>query len=193
MTPHKISEEKLERLNDPKRELLFSKNDLKHALGNIEGSTILDYGTGTGYYLPLLSALTGPNGKVLAMDIMEAALNQAISIASSLSNVHVQQIQENNIPLPPESVNTVLTIFTAHEFHSLDKTLKEIKRILKQNGQLILIDWCPDSLLEAGPPLNHRISKQTIINASETNDIKLEKEFTPSEHVYFLRFKPVFS
>jgi len=43
-----------------------------------------------------------------------------------------------------------------------EKLVSEMRRILKDNGVLAVLDWSPDATGESGPPLHHRLSIEQV-------------------------------
>ena len=49
--------------------------------------------------------------------------------------------EETKLPVDDKSVDMVLMVFVLHEVHHPIDFLKEVKRILRPSGKLIVIDW----------------------------------------------------
>lgn len=72
---------------------------------------------------------------------------------------------ESSVPVPDASFDGITLFFVAHEVDELPHFLKEMYRILRPKGQLIVVDFDPDS--SVGPPANHRLAVDTLVNALE--------------------------
>ena len=78
----------------------------------------------------------------------------------------------------------------ANIFHELDDPkpiLAEIRRILKNNGYLYLIDWQPIET-PVGPPIEHRLPEQTVIETVENAGFTIEQSWKIFPFHYVLSF-----
>jgi ubiquinone/menaquinone biosynthesis C-methylase UbiE len=150
---HKFDPEKLKKLDDPERLSLFDPEVVLKSFGLKPGMTVLDVGTGAGFYLPYLSKMVSDSGKVYAIDISPEAVEYAKSKVSQLGlkNVEVLLSQENQIPLPDNTVDFTYMAFVFHELEDPVKFLKELERVSKLIGYLALIDWKKEER-DKGPP-----------------------------------------
>ncbi|MDQ7081840.1 MAG: class I SAM-dependent methyltransferase [Aquificota bacterium] len=122
---------------------LFDPEKTLREFGIREGMTVLDVGTGPGFYLPYLSKLVGERGKVYAVDVQEEMVRRAREKVEmeGLGNVEVLRSEENHIPLPDRSVDFVFMAFTFLELEDPKKFAEELKRVAKPLGYLAVIDW----------------------------------------------------
>lgn len=150
---HKFDPEKLKKLDDPERLSLFAPEVVLKSFGLKPGMTLLDVGTGAGFYLPYLSKMVSDSGKVYAIDIIPEAVEYAKNKVSQLGlkNVEVLLSQENQIPLPDNTVDFTYMAFVFHELEDPVKFLKELERVSKPIGYLALIDWKKEER-DKGPP-----------------------------------------
>ncbi|MFZ8785062.1 class I SAM-dependent methyltransferase [Thermocrinis sp.] len=150
---HKFDPKKLKKLDDPERLSLFDPEAVLKSFGLSPGMTALDVGTGAGFYLPYLSKMVSDGGKVYAIDISPEAVEYAKSKVSQLGlkNVEVLLSQENQIPLPDNTVDFTYMAFVFHELEDPVKFLKELERVSKPISYLALIDWKKEER-DKGPP-----------------------------------------
>jgi ubiquinone/menaquinone biosynthesis C-methylase UbiE len=150
---HKFDPEKLKKLDDPERLSLFDPEAVLKSFGLKPGMKVLDVGTGAGFYLPYLSRMVSDSGKVYAIDIIPEAVEYAKSKVSQLGlkNVEVMLSQENQIPLPDNTVDFTYMAFVFHELEDPVKFLKELERVGKPVSYLALIDWKKEER-DKGPP-----------------------------------------
>ena len=119
---------------------------------------VADLGCGSGVFTIPLSENVA---EVFAIDSepkMLEFVNQKI-LKKKISNIKTRLSVNNNIPLNDNMFDLVLTVNTMHEFSDLDKTAKEIKRILKHDGKLCIVDF-KKKREGFGPPQNIRISSR---------------------------------
>ncbi|MFN3947633.1 MAG: class I SAM-dependent methyltransferase, partial [Aquificaceae bacterium] len=130
---HKFDPSKLKKLDDPSRLDLFDPEKVLKELGLRKGMTVLDVGTGAGFYLPYLTKAVGKEGKVYAIDTEPLAVEYARKKVKDLglSKVEVLLSEENGIPLPDNLVDFVFMAFVFHELEDPVAYMKEVKRVCK--------------------------------------------------------------
>jgi len=113
-------------------------------LGNIvkesgikPGYYVLDIGTGTGVLLPFLIAELGDEGKIVALDFSADMLGEAR--AKNLPPiVGFAQADVLAIPLVADSADLAICNSVFPHFTDKGKALKEIARVLRSNGRLVI-------------------------------------------------------
>ena len=102
---------------------------------------VLDYGCGPGNYTIAAAELVGPSGKVYAVDIHAHAISEVQTKADIKGLRNVQTILTDcNTKLPDSSVDIVLLFYVLHDFKNPDAIIKELNRVLKPRGVLLVID-----------------------------------------------------
>ena len=134
-----------------------------------------DFGCGSGgWVLPLAEILK--DGKVYAIDILEEPLSALRSKMKTLKVSNVEPIKadvEKSSKLFDNSCNLVLMTNLLFEVDDMNKVLKEAKRVLKDKGQLLIVDWQHSSSL--GP--EKKISVDDVKQAAEKIGFQFKKEF----------------
>lgn len=150
--PHKFDPSRASRLEHPSRQR-FLPDERVLGLLRLSGSeTVVDYGAGSG----VLSVELGralPRGVVHAVEEnprMFELLRDRVS-DSGLGNVHPMEISENRVPLPDGCADRILAVNLLHEVVG-ESALEEMRRLLKPEGALLVIDWRADVEREEGPP-----------------------------------------
>ena len=97
------------------------------ALNLQEGETVVDLGSGAGYFSLKLSAAVGKRGEVIAVDLRRLSLVflWTRALLRGQSNVHVVVAEENNPLLPTGTVEAVLICNTYHEFSNPEVMLDQ--------------------------------------------------------------------
>ncbi len=119
------------------RERLECLGNIVKELGIKPGYHVLDIGSGTGVLLPFLIAELGDDGKIIALDFSAEMLVQA-QAKSFPPIVEFAQADVLAIPLPDNSVDIAICNSVFPHFHDKGKALKEIARVLKNNGRLVI-------------------------------------------------------
>ncbi|ABF07415.1 class I SAM-dependent methyltransferase [Cupriavidus metallidurans] len=115
---------------------------LKQALAYLKPvahSRVLDLGCGAGH--ASFAAATVAN-EVVAYDLSAAMLEVVAGAARDrgLGNVKTQQGAAEQLPFDDASFCAVVSRMSAHHWRDVPAALREIQRVLKPNGKVVLID-----------------------------------------------------
>jgi ubiquinone/menaquinone biosynthesis C-methylase UbiE len=120
------------------------------ALGDAE--RVLDIGCGTGTFVTLIKRLH-PGVAVVGLDPDPKALARARKKAARAGvPVQLDQGFADELPYPNASFDRVFSSFMFHHLAAEDreKTLREVRRVLKPEGSLYLLDFARGPAHEAG-------------------------------------------
>ncbi len=107
---------------------------------------VLDIGCGTGEFERLLLT-ENPQQVITGVDISEEMLLVAKQKCRTYPNVSFQNASVSALPFADNSFDVVVSASAFHYFDDPDIALKEIKRVLKPDGKVVILDWCKDYLL----------------------------------------------
>jgi predicted methyltransferase len=112
-------------------------------IGIQPGMVVADVGAGTGYMTTRLAALVGSAGRVYANDVQPGMLQiiQEKARAEHLSNVEVINGTDADARLPDNAIDLALLVDVYHEFWHPQEMLRSIRRSLKPNGKLVLVEY----------------------------------------------------
>ena len=119
------------------QERLNCLGNIVKELGIKSGYCVLDLGSGTGILLPFLIAELGDEGKVVALDFSVEMLCQA-KAKDFQPIVDFAQADVLAIPLADNSVDLAICNSVFPHFDDKVGALKEIARVLRNNGQLVI-------------------------------------------------------
>ena len=107
-----------------------------------EGETVLDLGSGGGLDVILSGTRVGPTGTVFGLDMTEEMLALARRNAEErgASNVHFLKGQIEDIPLPDESIDVVISNCVINLSTDKPAVLAEMFRVLTPGGRLGISD-----------------------------------------------------
>ena len=150
--PHKFDPANAGKLDNPERQKILP-NDRVVELLQLGGSeTVLDYGAGSGVLTaPVAREL--PAGIVYAVDEnpgMLRLLRERLERTYPYS-IRPQLIENNRVDLANDCVDRVLAVNLLHEVIG-EEALSEMRRLLKPDGFLLVIDWRSDVRRDMGPP-----------------------------------------
>ena len=125
------------------REVFSSRVQIMKALALKEGNTVADIGAGTGLFMVAMSNAVAEKGKVYSVDISEAFIKHLKQRVAELklSNVEPVLCGQNNVKLPPVSVDVAFVCDTYHHFEFPQPTLKSIYDALKPGGRFVVVDF----------------------------------------------------
>lgn len=129
---------------------------------------VLELGAGNGYFtIPLAKRM--PEA-VIAVDIqpeMIALLKQQAE-KEGLKNIEYVESSLEEIPLGPNTADKIFAAFSIHEADNLSQAVREMKRILKPAGQLLIVEW-EAVTTENGPPFLGKIPIEEIVPVLQLN------------------------
>jgi len=113
------------------------------SLGPInKGDAVLDIGCGAGVDTILAAMMVGPTGKAVGIDIVPEMLERAKSNQdmTDFKNVTFKRASGEDLPLTDAEFNVVISNGVINLIPDKDAFLKEVMRVLKPGGRLMLAD-----------------------------------------------------
>ncbi len=181
---HKFDPKRADRLLSPGRYQELKPDVLLMRLGAPPGSTILDLGCGNGFFT-FPAAVAMGEGMVIAADTSEHML-ALLNRRDPPENVQVLQVEEVKMEVDSKSVDAAVLFFLYHEFKSPDKNLAELKRTLKPEGKLMILDWDPASERERGPSKDHRIAQTQALRDLKAAGFSVDVQENYVEDVWMI-------
>lgn len=107
-----------------------------------DNQVLVDAGCGSGYLLPELAAA---NGQVIAIDNSAAQLERARNKCrhAELDNVEFRRGELEKLPLESGEASGVFAHLTLHHTPSPELAVREMTRVLKPGGTLVITDFLP--------------------------------------------------
>jgi len=146
------------------REARWNPATFLKQLGIQSGQSVLDLGSGPGFWTLPLAEMVGSNGEVWALDVSQETLD-LLAQRKPPAQVRLMRAELPQIGLPPASLDWVWAAFVLHEVTPLETLAGEMRGALKEKGTLAVLDWRPDAVGESGPPRHHRLSVEMATKA----------------------------
>jgi len=157
-------------------------------LGIRKGMTICDMGCGNGFHSLAMAKMTGKNGLVLGVDVQPEMLGflRERMESEGLENVVPILGSFHNPHLPPNTVDLLLMVDVYHEFSHPKEMLASIRKSLKPDGLVVLVEYREEDPKVPIKPL-HKMSKRQVNKELNANGFTLVKEFDklPWQHMMF--------
>jgi ubiquinone/menaquinone biosynthesis C-methylase UbiE len=127
-----------------------------------QGGTWADFGAGTGAFTLALSELVGLNAEIYAIDRDRGALSRLEQLHrarfGTSQNIHAIRADFTGaLSLPP--LDGILMANSLHFYRDKEKVLRHIRKFLKWNGALLLIEYNVDW---GNPWVPHPLSFETF-------------------------------
>ena len=151
---------------------IFSPVDARvDTFGIKEGFTVIDYGCGPGGYLKLISRLIGEKGKLYAVDIHELAIKSVKKKIEkyNLKNVEPVLADGYSCDIDDHTADMIYAVDMFHMIREPSTFLKELHRLLKKDGVLIIDDGH-----QSRDDTKMKINKSKIWNIAKESEDYLE-------------------
>lgn len=127
---------------------------LVRLLGIKSGMTVADIGAGSGYYVVRLSPIVGPNGRIIAEDIVPNYLQSLRKRVRDLGlqNIVVSRGEAHDPRLPADSVDIAILVHMYHEVEQPYALLYNLIPALKPEARVGIVDAFAPTSKHGTPP-----------------------------------------
>jgi ubiquinone/menaquinone biosynthesis C-methylase UbiE len=154
------------------------------ALGLREDNIVADLGAGTGHYSLIAGSLVS-RGKVYAVEVQKDFLE---TIKNKVKDAHLNNVEIiwgnvekiGGTKLNDSVVDVVIASNILFQVEDRENFILEIKRILKQNGKVLLIDWLQSTIMKG----NNLVPKQKACEMFEKKGFAVEREINTGDYNY---------
>ncbi len=105
-----------------------------------QGERVLEVGPGTGYYTLDVAEWVGPGGSVDILDLQQEMLDHTMRRAGerSLANITPTQSDATALPFEDGTYDAAYLVTVLGEIPDQDAALRELARVLKPGGRLVV-------------------------------------------------------
>ena len=177
-------------LERPERESEERTDLLVEAMQIKPGEVLADIGAGSGYFSWRMAKLSGPSGKVFAVDIQQEMLDllQRNMARREVKNVVSVLGTTSDPKLPPGSVDTMLMVDVYHELEFPFEVIDSLVRALKPGGRIAYVEY---RLEDSRVPIKtaHKMSEAQIRKGAAAHALVWERTAStlPWQHVVIFR------
>lgn len=110
---------------------------------------ILDVACGTGEleWLICQSGGISSGAQIIGVDLSEQMLSVARQKCAGFPQISFITALASHLPFEDESMDLVISANAFHYFPEPIQVLQEMKRVLKPDGSIVILDWCRDYLM----------------------------------------------
>jgi ubiquinone/menaquinone biosynthesis C-methylase UbiE len=160
----------------------ITRERLREALEPMEGERILEVGPGTGYYAVPVAGWLAPSGHLDVFDIQQEFLDHTARRAAEegLDNVTATQGDAQSLPYDDATFDGAYLVTVLGEIPDQDAALRELRRVLKPGGRLVVGELFGDP---------HMVTEKSLRRRAEAVGLRFQRRVGPP-FGYFARLEP---
>lgn len=174
------------------REVFDRRQEVLEACQLKPGMKVADIGAGTGFFSRMFASAVGNEGHVYAVEITKKFIEhiQKAAEKEQLTNLTAVECTATSAELPPNSIDVAFICDTYHHFEFPYKTMRSIRQALKEDGQVILIDFHRIEGKSTDWAMEHvRAGQEVFSREIVTAGFEQVDEQNLLRECYFVRFK----
>jgi predicted methyltransferase len=159
-------------------------------VGLSDAMTVVDLGSGSGYFLCRLSRAVGPHGHVVATEVdkqLVRDLGKRIA-REHLDNAEVVLAPTNDVGIAPGSADRILLVNVWHHLADRKRYAARIGRALAPGGKLVVVDFKPGGRHGSGHGIEPERALAELIAGGL--DAALVSENLPDQYVIVAAARP---
>jgi ubiquinone/menaquinone biosynthesis C-methylase UbiE len=143
---------------------------------------VLEVGPGTGYYTLPVAQWLGASGTLHIVDVQPRMLEHTLRRARDrgLANVKAVEGDARRLPYPDATFDAAYLVAVLGEIPDQDTALRELRRVLKPDGRLVVGELFGDP---------HMLSSRALSRRAPAADLSFERRVGPS-FGYFAILRP---
>ena len=160
------------------------------------GMRVADFGVGrTGHLIFPAADMVGGQGRVYGVDLVKDVIQMLEGrrrqyLVHNLDLVR-GDIEAGDLDIPAQSLDRVFLVHTLPVARRHEEIAAELRRVLKPDGQVVVIDWRPDTLHPVAPKAQFRLHPNVVDLAFAKAGCEVCDEFSPSPWHWGRRYRLV--
>jgi SAM-dependent methyltransferase len=137
---------------------IITRARLREILDAKQGERVLEVGPGTGYYTLDVAEWVGPDGSVDILDLQQEMLDHTMRRAGerSVANITPTRSDATALPFEDGTFDAAYLVTVLGEIPDQDAALRELARVLKPGGRLVVGELIGDPHYVALGPMRLR-------------------------------------
>jgi SAM-dependent methyltransferase len=122
------------------------RRTLRDMLDLAPGERVLEVGPGTGYYSLDVARQVAPVGRLDVLDLQQSMLDELMrrAVDREISNIVPIVGDARDLPFPDATFDAAYLVATLGEIPDRDRALRDLRRVLKPGGRLVVGEGQPD-------------------------------------------------
>ncbi|AHY48157.1 ubiE/COQ5 methyltransferase family (plasmid) [Rubrobacter radiotolerans] len=160
----------------------ITRGRLREILAPRPGERVLEVGPGTGYYALHVAEWLGPSGRLDVLDLQQEMLDHTMRRAAGLGieNIVASRGDAQALPYPDGGFDAAYLTVVLGEVPDQEQALRELRRVLKPGGRLVVGEVFPDF---------HMVPFGALRQRAEAAGLAFERRLG-GPLGYFARFRP---
>ncbi len=180
-------EELVAHFEDPSRDEWQKPDAVLAQLGDLQGKKVMDIGSGTGYFS---FRMAKAGAQVICADVDERFLEYITKKVNQSETWATPRMETRKVPfdspaLKAKEVDLVLIVDTYHHIENRIDYFKAVKKGLKPNGRLVVIDFFKEEA-PVGPPVKMKMSEEQVaseLHKAGFQSIDIDVETLPYQYI----------
>ncbi|MHC1747670.1 MAG: class I SAM-dependent methyltransferase [Cellulosilyticaceae bacterium] len=178
----------ISKLENVARLLELAPKDTLVKTGFKKDMTLCDIGAGTGVFT--FEAAKISDREIYALEISEDLIEllERRKAECKKQNITIKKVESEKLPLDDKHCDMALMVTVFHELAAQESMLDEIKRILKEEGKLLIIEFHKKQT-PMGPSIDHRIAEEEVEKIAHKKGFKTVDKFVLGDNFYAILFE----
>lgn len=183
-----MNDSRIDKFENPVRIAELSPKSTLIKAGFKENMILCDIGAGTGIF-------SFPAAKISSNDIYALEISDSMIellrnriTEQTTKNLIIKKVDSNVLPLGNNSCDMAIMVTVLHEIEDKECMINEIKRVLKEKGKLMIIEFHKRKT-PMGPPIDYRLSEEYVEEICNDSQLKTIEKFSLGDNFYCAVFE----